>query len=45
MSSSKSDNIMGLLALFAVLIFIALIGLQVTEMLHYRADPPIWPAP
>lgn len=43
MSSSKSSSIMGLLALVAVLLFLTLIGLQVAEMLHYRADPSIWP--
>ncbi len=43
MSSSKSAGIMGLLALIAVLLFIALIGLQIAEMLYYRADPSVWP--
>jgi len=43
MSSSKSGAIMGALALVAVLLFIGLIGLQVAELLHYRADPSIWP--
>ena len=43
MSSSKSANVMGALALVAVLLFIALIGLQVAEMLYYRADPSVWP--
>ncbi len=44
MSSSKSGStLMGALALVAVLLFLALIGLQVAEMLYYRADPSIWP--
>lgn len=44
MSSSSSANIFGILALVAVLLFLALIGLQVMEFLYYRADPSLWPA-
>lgn len=43
MSSSKSGTIMGVLALVTVLIFITLVGLQVAEMLYYKADPSVWP--
>ena len=41
MSSSK---ITGWLALVAVLVFGALITLQVLEYIYYAADPSIWPA-
>ncbi len=44
MSSTEPTPLMGALALVAVILFLALIGLQVIELLHYRADPSIWPA-
>jgi hypothetical protein len=37
----SSSNLLGALALVAVLMFIGLIGLQVSEMLHYRAAPSV----
>lgn len=42
--SSSSSNICGILALVAVLLFLALIGLQVMEFLYYRSAPSLWPA-
>ena len=43
--SSSSSTWLGAVALVAVLLFVALIGLQVVELLHYRADPSLWPVP
>ena len=37
----SSSNLLGALALVAVLMFIGLIGLQVGEMLYYRAAPSV----
>lgn len=42
--SSSNNNVFGILALLAVLIFIALITLQVMEILYYRSPPSLWPA-
>jgi|GEM_PF-1473836 hypothetical protein len=41
--SSSSNNIMGVIALFAVLFFIGLIAMQVMEFMYYSAEPSIWP--
>lgn len=41
--SSSSSNVCGILALLAVLLFLALIGLQVMEWLYYRSPPSLWP--
>ncbi len=42
--SSSSSNVCGILALLTVLLFLALITLQVMELLYYRAPPSLWPA-
>ena len=39
----SSSDIFGLLALIAVICFLGVIGLQVAELMHYRADPSVWP--
>ena len=38
------STLLGVLALVSVLLFVALIALQVMEFLHYGANPTIWPA-
>jgi len=43
--SSSSDNILGIVALFAVLFFIGLISMQAMEFFYYSAEPSIWPLP
>ncbi len=38
-----SSKTLGILTLIAVICFLILIGLQVAELLHYQADPSVWP--
>ncbi len=43
--SSSSSTWLSAVALVAVLLFVALISLQLLELMHYRADPSLWPVP
>ncbi len=38
-----STKVLGVLSLVATLCFVALITLQVLELLYYRAVPSVWP--
>lgn len=38
-----SSKIAGFLALVAALCFIALVALQAMEIMHYSAEPTLWP--
>ena len=39
-----SSKVMSILAIVALVFFIALIALQFIEMSHYSAAPSVWPA-
>lgn len=39
-----SSKVASWLAIVAVICFLVLIGLQITEMMGYGADPSAWPA-
>lgn len=39
-----SSKVMSILALVTVICFLALLGLQIAEILHYGAEPSVWPA-
>lgn len=41
MSYSK-EKLLGGLALLAALLFLGVIGLQIAELMHYRAEPSVW---
>ncbi|HRZ10878.1 MAG TPA: hypothetical protein P5567_00315 [Kiritimatiellia bacterium] len=41
--SSSSNKLAAWLALVSVVCFLVLIGLQAFEMVHYGADPSVWP--
>jgi hypothetical protein len=38
-----SNKVQAILAIVATLLFVALIALQVVEMLHYSNPPSVWP--
>ena len=39
-----SSKVMSILALVTVICFLVLMGLQITEILFYSAEPSVWPA-
>jgi len=40
---SLSSKSIAWVAIVAVLFFVVLIGLQAAELIHYSADPSVWP--
>ncbi len=38
-----SSKVLALLALIAAVCFLALIGLQIGELMYYGAEPSVWP--
>ena len=38
-----SNKVQAILAIVATLLFVALVTLQVLELLHYSSPPSIWP--
>lgn len=39
----SSTKLLGVLAIVAAACFAAIVALQAVEMLHYGADPSVWP--
>ena len=44
MSGKSGSTLLGVLTLLAVLCFVALIALQVMELMHYSAPESLWPS-
>lgn len=45
MTSLQPNKLSAILALLATLFFVALITLQVWEIMHYSNPPSVWPTP
>ncbi len=43
-TASGQLKLFGWLAILAAVLFASLVTLQVIELMHYSADPTVWPA-